>query len=721
MKKANTKAEQLSADSNSMADKPKSVGRGFGLSRAAAVFIAAAMTVSTLGLSGCDEYLEDFEEGYEDSEDVGDIEDIFGIDDEELEQPEKSTAPSRYSPISGGDSDDGSFTLMLYICGSDLESDYGAATADINEILYGDISDDLNIIIQTGGTLEWQNDIMRGDTSERYIAKNDGLELLETDLGQLNTTAPETLTDFIGFCTQNYPAERYGLILWDHGGGSVWGFGGDSNYEGDSLTLGEFDSALEAAGTTFSFVGFDACLMGSVETMIVSSRYADYLIASENIEPGVGWYYTDWISRLSADTTAPISEIGTLICGDYIQGAYESDPTTHSTLALYDLGAVREKVLPAFDAFLGSCDTEIQSGNFNVLSAQRGKAKEVYSDTEHIDLINYASGLGTQEGDALCEALRDSMVSFEESKSNGQYTGVSVYLPFMDIAYLDTMLKVNESVNFCDNYDDFMARYANMLVGGHADDYSGMTASFADQSSYDSADEYDWYDYEYADEMTDYYSEYSFDDSELALTDMGDYYALELSPDDWDLITDIELCLYGYYDGSLIEYGMDSVYTFDDDGNLVLEFDNTWVSLNGTTVPFYAEYTEYGDDDYYYVEGSVPVEINGEEYDLILVWDADDYPEGVVAGARPVNEDSYMASKGLYELTEGDEITFLCWATDTEEGELELMYYSDPFVYDGELTISYEDVDPNGAYEVYYMLTDIYNNYYWTESVMYGE
>ena len=76
------------------------------------------------------------------------------------------------------------------------------------------------------------------------------------------------------------------------------------------MSLSGLDFALESAGVKFDFIGFDACLMATVETALTMSEYADYLIASEETGPGVGWYYTDWLTALGMDPSMPTSRWG---------------------------------------------------------------------------------------------------------------------------------------------------------------------------------------------------------------------------------------------------------------------------------------------------------------------------------------------------------------------------------------------------------------------------
>ena len=80
-------------------------------------------------------------------------------------------------------------------------------------------------------------------------------------------------------------------------------YGHDEYYPNATMTLDEINTALSNAGTKFDFVGFDACLMATYETAVMLNNHADYMIASEETEPGIGWYYTDWITALSENTS----------------------------------------------------------------------------------------------------------------------------------------------------------------------------------------------------------------------------------------------------------------------------------------------------------------------------------------------------------------------------------------------------------------------------------
>lgn len=256
------------------------------------------------------------------------------------------------------------YTLMLYMCASDLESECGFATEDLNEIMYGYTAGNLNVIVQTGGTAEWQNTVVADDRCQRYRVTEDGLELVDDSLGMQNMADSATLTDFIQYCSSNYAADHYGLVLWDHGGGVVGGYGYDENFGGDSMSLTEMSRALGDASVHLDMLGFDACLMANFETCLMAAPYADYLIASEEPEPGCGWYYTDWIGKLSENCGIPPKRYGRQIIDDYITESGWDSPSMYSTLGMFDLQQVTQKLLPALSQFSDDAVQQLSAGEY---------------------------------------------------------------------------------------------------------------------------------------------------------------------------------------------------------------------------------------------------------------------------------------------------------------------------------------------------------------------
>ncbi|MBQ6427941.1 MAG: peptidase C11, partial [Oscillospiraceae bacterium] len=116
---------------------------------------------------------------------------------------------------------------MVYMCGTDLESQYGMGTADLKEMVSASISSNINLIVYTGGCKKWRVNGISNTNNQIWQIKNGQLHQLESNAGTGAMTDPKTLTSFIQFCKTNFPANRNMLIFWDHGGGSLSGYGYD--------------------------------------------------------------------------------------------------------------------------------------------------------------------------------------------------------------------------------------------------------------------------------------------------------------------------------------------------------------------------------------------------------------------------------------------------------------------------------------------------------------
>ena len=109
-------------------------------------------------------------------------------------------ARDKYTKIKGGGED--TVTVMVYMCGADLESRSGMATRDLNEMVYADISDKVNVIVETGGAKKWQNSVISASTNQRWKVEKGGLVALDKNVGSKQMTDPNTLVDFINFATK---------------------------------------------------------------------------------------------------------------------------------------------------------------------------------------------------------------------------------------------------------------------------------------------------------------------------------------------------------------------------------------------------------------------------------------------------------------------------------------------------------------------------------------
>lgn len=610
------------------------------------------------------------------------------------------------------------YTLMLYMCASDLESECGFATEDLNEIMYGYTAGNLNVIVQTGGTAEWQNTVVADDRCQRYRVTEDGLELVDDSLGMQNMADSATLTDFIQYCSSNYAADHYGLVLWDHGGGVVGGYGYDENFGGDSMSLTEMSRALGDASVHLDMLGFDACLMANFETCLMAAPYADYLIASEEPEPGCGWYYTDWIGKLSENCGIPPKRYGRQIIDDYITESGWDSPSMYSTLGMFDLQQVTQKLLPALSQFSDDAVQQLSAGEYRRISQSRSNTRAVYqSELDHIDLLDYAQHSQSETADQLEQAVSDCVVYYQETENGSGDNGLSILFPYYDLSALDMLEEMYQTLGYDDAYPAFLEQFANVMAGGQI-----SVSGFSNTQNHAAASEYSGFQWFDADAGYDesYYETYSADLSLLETTEVDGRCVLELSEEDWEIVNDAAMQMFAVYDGFYVDMGLDDYCEFDDYGNLIVEYDQTWVALDGQVVPFFHEsYTSDGDS--FFTCGSVPCVYNGIDVEIVLVWDTE-HPSGYAAGVRPVYTDS-VAAKGLYDICDGDTFQVYYDIYDEDLNYVETMTLDDEiFTVQDSLEVGYADAaEQLGDTFIYYVLEDIYNNTYYTDSIAYLE
>lgn len=610
------------------------------------------------------------------------------------------------------------YTLMLYMCASDLESECGFATEDLNEIMYGYTAGNLNVIVQTGGTAEWQNTVVADDRCQRYRVTEDGLELVDDSLGMQNMADSATLTDFIQYCSSNYAADHYGLVLWDHGGGVVGGYGYDENFGGDSMSLTEMSRALGDASVHLDMLGFDACLMANFETCLMAAPYADYLIASEEPEPGCGWYYTDWIGKLSENCGIPPKRYGRQIIDDYITESGWDSPSMYSTLGMFDLQQVTQKLLPALSQFSDDAVQQLSAGEYRRISQSRSNTRAVYqSELDHIDLLDYAQHSQSETADQLEQAVSDCVVYYRETENGSGDNGLSILFPYYDLSALDMLEEMYQTLGYDDAYPAFLEQFANVMAGGQI-----SVSGFSNTQNHAAASEYSGFQWFDADAGYDesYYETYSADLSLLETTEVDGRWVLELSEEDWEIVNDAAMQMFAVYDGFYVNMGLDDYCEFDDYGNLIVEYDQTWVALDGQVVPFFHEsYTSDGDS--FFTCGSVPCVYNGIDAEIVLVWDTE-HPSGYAAGVRPVYTDS-VAAKGLYDICDGDTFQVYYDIYDEDLNYVETMTLDDEiFTVQDSLEVGYADAaEQLGDTFIYYVLEDIYNNTYYTDSIAYLE
>jgi len=238
---------------------------------------------------------------------------------------------------------------------------YMAADNDLNYFAWKNLkqmeligsNENINIIVQLN--------IPGNNKTKRYIIKKNKRVLsLEANNIQekLNSGSHQTLTNFANWGIRNFPADNYALILWNHGTGAIDPHFGrainpadlfylnptDNKFEIDrgisyvTLIYNEiykhirtdgkrgicFDDSFKSYisnrdldialsdivkktlnGKKLALIGFDACLMSMIEVSSICKNYAEYFVASQELEYGAGWKYDEVLSPFINKTLAP--------------------------------------------------------------------------------------------------------------------------------------------------------------------------------------------------------------------------------------------------------------------------------------------------------------------------------------------------------------------------------------------------------------------------------
>ena len=663
------------------------------------------------------------------------------------------SARERYTKIKGDGSD--TVTIMVYLCGTDLESKSGMATNDLTEMTKASLSDKVNVIVYTGGCKGWKNNIVSSRTNQIYKVENGGLKCLEKDMGKAAMTDPDTLTGFIKYCSNNYPADRNMLIFWDHGGGSISGYGYDEkNPRSGSMTLSGINTALKNAGLKYDFIGFDACLMATVETDLMAASYADYMIASEETEPGVGWYYTDWLTALSKDTSMPTIEIGKNIVDDFVNVCSRSCRGQKTTLSVVDLAELSQTVGDEFKAFSQGTTELIKSGDYKVVSDARSHTREFASSTkiDQIDLVSFARGLGTEEGRALADTLLSSVKYNNTSYNMTDSYGISVYFPYRKTSSVSKAMSTYKDIGLDSDYSDCIREFASLELSGQGasggTSYSGTAPSPLDVLLGGAGSSSGGSSLEGLGQLTDmismlsgmsgasdifsgrslsdedtaqYILDHSFDAGALKWQTAEDgSWFISLPEDQWSLVHSVDLNMFYDTGNGYADLGLDNLYSFDDKGRLIPDVDGTWISIDSQPVAYY--HTDTVDDgEKYTITGYVPALLNGQRVKLILIFDNDN-PYGYVAGADPdySSDETDTVSRGLIELEDGDRLRFLCDFYSYEGVFDDSHYLGEELTVDtSKLEISNTDITGGDGIKALYKFTDIYNQAYWTDVIEY--
>ena len=686
-----------------------------------------------LSMAGCSDSGEDFfttedspdsSSGYTEETPAADNGDNIGIDENydntgrsfdsgatQLAMTDGSLDIHRRTRSGSEPMGDSGWTILVYLCGTDLESECYAASVDIEEALNGRYSDDVRIVYQTGGTAEWNEYYgISNSVSQRYVTNNGELELVDEfelrDMGD-----PNTLADFVSWGVENYPAKRMGLVFWNHGGGSISGVCFDEVNYYDSLTLREIDSALNSVygsmSDKFEFIGFDACLMSTLETANILAPYARYMFASEETEPGGGWNYTDIVDFLSGYPDATGADLGEMQCQSYYQHCMDNGDPDGTTFAITDLSKING-LLTSFDAtakqmYESGSMTDIARAVYNADNFGGNNRNEGY--TNMVDMLGLLKAVepyapNTADTISKLDAAVIHSVNGDDHKGAG---GLSLYYPlsvqgteelstFADICTSSYYLAYVDKAAYGTTGGDIFS-YDNSSLIADCDDIwnDGYTADSNVGSNYS--------DVEYVDDSS------TIGIQDIYFDDEGTY-TVQLS--DMDAFNYASCTLFMTLDGVSVYLGEDDqVITDFESMKLFDDFDGSWPSIAGQPLAIVA--VSVTDERSVY---TAPITLNGEQTNLRIEFDIND-GWSVCGTWSGIDPETGEASRDTKALKDGDVIAPAYFVFSDEFNDY---IYGDDITYRGDLQVLYDPL-PDADYSYSMSLYDVYGNYYYTPSV----
>lgn len=376
------------------------------------------------------------------------------------------------TPVGNGEDE---VTVLVYMNGSNLETYNGFASEDIREILEAESSDKLHILIQTMGTMEWWDGRIASDHAQRFEVIDHELVLVNDSLPQLDCTDPQTFLDFLEWGGKRYDSDRCFLVLWDHGAGSVDGFGYDEWQDWDSsLTLDEMVQALQLSGLKFDFIGMDACIMASIEVCYALYDYCDYCVLSEDFESALGWSYSGWLSALADNTSIDTPSLAKILIDDMVDRNAIDYYGSSSTLALID-----ERYIPAtLDAWINFAyanEDSLLAVNYSREVERSGRAHPKVSSTLAgyyiTDMLALTVSISSPQTKSMVNKLASCVAYYNCSFDNTGLTGLSVTLPYGDNDFYASLGQVFAGIGIDKRYIQWLGNFQTQAAADNYYDY----------------------------------------------------------------------------------------------------------------------------------------------------------------------------------------------------------------------------------------------------------
>ncbi len=251
-------------------------------------------------------------------------------------------------------------------------------------------------------------------------------------LGEKDMGDPATLLYFVEYVAKNFPSEHYMLVLWNHGSS----LGVDYDYgDRDALTLDELRDVfakLKGMGIHLDIVGFDACLMSMLETIYSLAGYTDYIVASEEVEPGYGWPYDLVLEKLAENPSMTPRELAMVIVASY-EAFYQGLDRQATTMAAFSLKSLSKGEIVAAIRDLSSYVTKHPEQAQAVRQYINEYGAEANEGGITVDFVQLVRGLAERGYNGKALALVGKLLSARIANYAGQEkqgsNGIAIFYP----------------------------------------------------------------------------------------------------------------------------------------------------------------------------------------------------------------------------------------------------------------------------------------------------
>ena len=442
-------------------------------------------------------------------------------------------------------------------------------------------------------------------------------------------------------------------------------------------------------------------------------------------------------------------DLGKRIVDDFIDESGRSARGQSTTLSLVDLAELKATMPAGLSSFAKDTASYIKNKEYNKVSTARTASREFAksSNIDQVDLVNLVYNIEQNESNATVQSVLGAVKYNRTSSNMANSYGLSIYFPYKKLSKVDRMVQTYGDIGMDSDYTRVIQQFASLQASGQiagggesspmptlsgsnsnttgslsSTDLSAMIQSLLsgsissdslaaiglDLSSINFLQNRDMSD----DDIKDYVLSNRLDSSKLQWSDSDSTPKIHLSKDEWDMVS-------GIYENMLIDdgqgyidMGLDNFFEFDENGDMLADKERAWISIDGNPVAYYHLATT-SDDKGNITVGYVPVLLNGERANLIIVFDSD-HPKGYLAGANfdYTGTDVDTVAKNITEIKTGDKIDFLA-NYYSYDGTFENDYkIGNQYTVSKQPEVYYVNIQDDN--EITYKFTDIYNNSYWT-------